>query len=63
MFESITDALEPFALVTVVFAGLVLAGRIAVTDSVIVGVATTFIGVALIVTHVIKQVKSRKQSK
>lgn len=63
MFEAVTTALEPYALALVVFAGLILAGRIPITDNVIVGIATTFIGVALIIVHVIKQVKEKKQPK
>jgi hypothetical protein len=63
MFEKIVTAVEPFGLTVVVIAGLVLSGRINVADSDIVGIVTVFVGVSLIIVHVIKQVKTPKTSK
>lgn len=63
MFETIVDALEPYALVLVLISGLIMAGRIQVSDNVIVGVATVFIGAALIVVHIWKQVNLKRNSK
>lgn len=60
MFERLITAVEPFGLTIVVIAGLVLAGRVKVADSGIVGMVTVFVGVALIVIHVYKQVKISK---
>lgn len=59
MFEKIVTAVEPFGLTMVVIAGLVLANRLQVSDRVIVGYITTFIGVSLIVVHVVRQVHSQ----
>jgi len=60
MFEKIVSAVEPFGLTMVVIAGLVLSNRIDVVDRDIVGYATVFVGVLLIITHVVKQIKSQK---
>lgn len=57
MFEKLVTALEPYALIMVVIAGLVLTGRIEVVDHAIVGLVTVFIGVGLILIHIWKQVK------
>ncbi len=58
MFERLVTAIEPFALTVVVISGLVLAGRVKVADSGIIGMVTVFVGVALIIVHVVKQFKS-----
>lgn len=63
MFEKVTTTLEPFALTMVVIAGLVLAGRIEVADRGIVGYVTIFVGVALILVHVIKDLKTKSTKK
>jgi hypothetical protein len=60
MFEKFVTAVEPFGLTMVVIAGLVLAGRIDVADHVIVGYAAVFVGVGLIIVHVLKQMKTNK---
>lgn len=63
MFDSIVTALEPYALGLVVIAGLIMTGRVQVSDNVIVGIVLTFIGVALIIVHVIKSYRTSKQLK
>lgn len=63
MFEKIVTAIEPFALTVVVIAGFVLCDRVQVADRVIVGYATVFVGVSLIIVHVVKQVRISKVSK
>lgn len=63
MFEKVVTAVEPFGLTMVVIAGLILSDRIQVADRGIVGVITVFIGVALILVHIIKQIKSAKTVK
>lgn len=63
MFEKIVTAVEPFGLTMVVIAGLVLAKRVEIADSVIVGYVTIFVGAALIVVHITRQVTSDKKSK
>lgn len=60
MFEKIVNAVEPFGLTMVVIAGLVLSNRMKVSDSVIVGYVTIFVGVALIIVHVTKQIRTTK---
>lgn len=59
MFEKIVTAVEPFGLVMVIISGLVLTNRIQVSDHVIVGYVTVFIGVSLAIVHVIKQVQTK----
>lgn len=63
MFEKIVTALEPFALTIIVIAGLVLSDRIQIADRGIVGTVTIFVGVSLIIVHVVKQVATAKQQK
>lgn len=64
MFEKIVTAVEPFGLTMVVLAGLILADRIQIADRAIVGYVTIFVGAALIVVHVTRQIKTpNKQSK
>lgn len=63
MFEKFVTAVEPFALTIVVIAGLVLSDRIQVADRVIIGYAAVFIGVGLIIVHIIKQMKTSKPAK
>jgi hypothetical protein len=58
MFERLVTAIEPFALTIVVISGLVLSGRVQVADRGIIGMVTVFIGVALIVIHIFKEVKN-----
>lgn len=60
MFEKIVTAIEPFGLTMVVFAGLVLTERIQIADRGIVGIVAVFVGVSLIIVHVIQQLKSAK---
>lgn len=62
MFEKIVTAVEPFGLTMVVVAGLVLSDRMQVSDRAIVGYVTIFIGVALIVVHITKQIKTPKSA-
>lgn len=61
MFEKVTTALEPFGLTMVVLAGLILMGRIQVADRGIVGIVTVFVGVALILVHIVKQLRSTEK--
>ena len=58
MFEKIVTAVEPFGLTMVVLAGLILAERIELADRVIVGYVTVFVGAALIIVHITKQLTS-----
>lgn len=60
MFEKVVTAVEPFGLAMVVITGLTLGDRIQVADRGIVGIVTVFIGVALILVHITKQVKTNK---
>lgn len=60
MFEKIVNAVEPFGLTMVVIAGLVLSNRMQVSNRDIVGYATIFIGVALIIVHITKQMRTPK---
>lgn len=61
MFEDILDAIEPFALGLVLFAGAALAGWVNFTNSYPVGVATFGFGTLLIIAYVIRRVKSKRQ--
>lgn len=56
MLEKIVTAIEPFALTIIVLAGASLAGWVHFTNSSIIGVATVFAGVLLVLVHVVKQV-------
>lgn len=58
MFEKLVTAVEPFGLTVVVLAGLTLTGRIQFADSGIVGYVTIFVGAALIVLHVWRQIRN-----
>lgn len=62
MFEKVVTAVEPFGLTMVVIAGLTLCDRVQVADRGIVGIVTVFIGVALIVVHIVKQIKTNNPS-
>lgn len=61
MYTKLVKALEPFGFIMVIFSGLILAGRMEVSDRDIVGVITVFIGVALSLNHIVEQIKSPKQ--
>lgn len=62
MFERIVTAVEPFGLTMVVLAGLILADRIQIADRVIVGYVTVFVGAALIIVHITRQMRTTKTS-
>lgn len=61
MLEKTVNAVEPFALTVIVLAGASLAGWISFTDKYIVGVATVFCGILLVVNHVFKQITNPKK--
>lgn len=63
MFEKIVNALEPFGLTMVVISGLILTNRVAVSSRVIVGYVTIFVGVALIIVHVTRQIRNDTKTK
>lgn len=63
MFERIVKAVEPFGLTVVIFAGLVLSGRIDLADRVIIGYVTVFVGAALVIVHVINDIKCDSNKK
>jgi hypothetical protein len=63
MYDKIVTALEPFGLTMVVIAGLILDNRVQVANHDIVGVIVVFVGVALIINHVVKQVRQSSSNK
>lgn len=63
MYDKIVTALEPFGLTMVVIAGLILDNRVQVGSRGIVGVIVVFVGVALIINHVVKQVRLNSKPK
>jgi hypothetical protein len=63
MLDKIVTAIEPFALTVIVLAGASLAGWVAFTNRYVIGIATVFCGILLIVNHISKQVRSPKPNK
>ena len=63
MIDKLVTAIEPFALTVITLAGASLAGWINFTNKYIVGVATVFCGILLIVNHVFKQVSKPTSNK
>jgi energy-converting hydrogenase Eha subunit C len=63
MYDKIVTALEPFGLTMVVIAGLILDNRVQVANHDIVGVIVVLVGVALIINHVVKQVRQSSSNK
>ena len=63
MFEDILEAIEPFALGLVLFAGASLAGWANFTNPYPVGVAAFAFGILLIIAYIIRRVKSKRQGK
>lgn len=63
MFRKLTKALEPFGLSIILLAGLSLTGRLPITDHVILGYVTIFVGASLIVVHVADQMSNNPNSK
>lgn len=61
MFEDILEAIEPFALGLILFAGASLAGWVTFTNTFPVGVATFAFGIILIIAYIIRRVKSKRQ--
>lgn len=57
MYERIVTAIEPFALTLIILAGAQLSGWMTVTNGKMVGYATVFFGVALVLNHIVKQVQ------
>ena len=60
MFDRLLMAIEPFALTLIILAGASLAGWLDFTDAGIVGVATVFVGVLLVIKHVTQTVRTPK---
>lgn len=56
MLDKIVNAIEPFALTVILLAGASLAGWVSFTNKHIVGTATVFCAILLIVNHVYRQV-------
>lgn len=56
MLDKVTTAIEPFALTVILLAGASLAGWVSFTNKHVVGIATVFCAILLIVNHVFRQV-------
>lgn len=65
MFERLAKALTPFGAVMVIISGLTLANRMQVSDRVMIGYVTTFIGVSMAIVYVVAEIKNSapKQTK
>lgn len=63
MFEKITTTLEPFALTMIILSGANQAGWVQFSNHVIVGYTTVFVGVALVINHVTRQVINQNTTK
>ena len=63
MLDKIVTAIEPFALTIIVLAGASLAGWVTFVNKEVVGIATVFCGILLIVNHISKQVRTPKTNK
>lgn len=61
MFNKFITSIEPFALTLIVLAGMSLAGWLQFTNHAIVGVATVFVGVLLVIRHITLQMSSNKE--
>jgi hypothetical protein len=59
MFERITKSITPFALMLVLLAGASLTGWVNFSNQYVVGVATVFAGIILVIAHVAEQVKAK----
>ena len=58
MLDKLVNAIEPFALTIIILAGASLAKWITFTNTYVVGVATVFCGILLVVNHVFKQINT-----
>jgi hypothetical protein len=64
MFEQIVNAAKPYAFITVVLAGLSLAGKFPIASNVILGFVVAGIGVALCLLHAKEEIqKASKKGK
>lgn len=63
MLDKIVTAIEPFALTVIVLAGASLAGWVTFVNTRVVGIATVFCGILLVVNHISKQVRLAKPNK
>lgn len=59
MIDKVIEAIEPFALTIVVFAGASLAGWVKFSNQPIVGYAAVFVGTLLAVKHIGLRVKQQ----
>lgn len=60
MFDKILNAVEPYALTLIVLAGASLAGWVEFTNHVVVGYATVFCGILLVVKHFYQTITKKK---
>lgn len=63
MLDKIVTAIEPFALTVIVLAGASLAKWVDFVNPRVVGIATVFCGMLLVVNHIYKQLASSKTNK
>lgn len=61
MVESVIEALEPFALTLIIFAGAYMLGWVKFTNPKAVGYAVLFSSILLFTRHVIARVKSKRE--
>jgi len=60
MLNKVIIATEPFAFTVIILAGASLAGWVSFSNRDIVGIATVFCGILLIINHVVKQISIKQ---